>query len=395
MVKNEWRLAQVEKEKLWVGQQIKSDCHQLGPTEKLKYLLNAVNRLANDLTMTNSMRRYFYIMHTLIHHETFGGLSITDLKSLTQLGLGTLAVHGIKPIESKLSFLHGELHYVLSQIAVKKGHFIEALWWNQLAQHLSGPNQPGGNTSFLNLSSGLCALRLGHCRLATHYFDKCKIEELTPDSQQKLHLGRLRILRLNQKFDEARSYLVGIEDINSDKGGAFERELIWEKMCWKISESEDLSELVNCVKKGGSHYQESYILEVFMWAHCTKSMQWRTRVAKVSTLKRRKDLSFKNHKLMFLIATAIEEAYDSEIPFAIRLNQILEVIEEISYIRNIDKQALVYLAIGRWLSRSKSLKLALVMFMEYRSLSLRVSDQKLTDCLGVATDIGKKIEEIE
>ena len=103
-----------------------------------------MEKLQGDLSLSGRLKNYIFIMNTLIQHENLGGLESTQVWKLLEIGRMVLHLSGVKPISSKIAYLHGELSLVTSQIMRKDGDHFLAAWQQQLSKHLSGARPPGG-----------------------------------------------------------------------------------------------------------------------------------------------------------------------------------------------------------------------------------------------------------
>ena len=72
-----------------------------------------------------------------------------------------------KPVKSSLAFLHGDLHFVLSQIHRNQGNSFEAAWEQRLSHYLGAKDSSGGN-AFQLLAMGFRVLRRGDALTGGH-----------------------------------------------------------------------------------------------------------------------------------------------------------------------------------------------------------------------------------
>ena len=112
-----------------------------------------------------------------------------------------------------------------------------------------------------------------------------------------------------------------------------------------------------------------------------------SKLSKFSTLLRNKLRGLRGMGIFYKMAATLEENYDSERPLLHRLNKAELAIYQTRYLRNIDKELLVLLAMARWLSRVHSHGLASLVLEEYANLSARVSHGRSRDVLGVSGDL--------
>ncbi|MDQ3235537.1 MAG: hypothetical protein M3Q07_27315, partial [Pseudobdellovibrionaceae bacterium] len=112
---------------------------------------------------------------------------------------------------------------------------------------------------------------------------------------------------------------------------------------------------------------------------------WSKRLEKLSKLTH--GLDVQRNSGFHALAQSLEQAYDTDIPFAKRLSDIKRVITKIEVLRNIDQRLLVWLALARWLHRSNHRQIAAIVLYEYMSLSQKLSFGKHLDVLRLAEDL--------
>ena len=105
---------------------------------------------------------------------------------------------------------------------------------------------------------------------------------------------------------------------------------------------------------------------------------------------RKPELKIARGHLLFQIVSTLENAYEQDISFPIRLKKVGALVDQLSQIRNIDKELLSWVAIGRWLSRHNNFQLAIMCLHEYQGLSLKLSSGRCQDVLGLCNDLHSK-----
>jgi hypothetical protein len=242
---------------------------------------------------------------------------------------------------------------------------------------------PAEHMARQNLGIGINALRLGNTSLAIDFFQKGLRETEEPKTLDRLRLYLIKSTRLSGAIPEAnqlvQQYAVQLTD------PACVHELHWEKTCIEASQTLDLSGLFQLTKEGSSHYTNTYPLELFFWAYAHPKTTWSRKVDKLSKLIH--GLDVQRNSGFHALAQCLEQAYDTDIPFAKRLSDIKRVITKIEVLRNIDQRLLVWLALARWLHRSNHRQIAAIVLYEYMSLSQKLSFGKHLDVLGMAEDL--------
>jgi hypothetical protein len=378
-----WRKDYINQAKRQIKNELDDYYAEHGSQAKLRYCLDQIAQLEDATAPQDFLRRFILVISALYHHQRSGGLSQKQINDLTELAYAILKLCDVKPVKSQASFLYGELHFVLSEIHLAKGEFLEALWEHQVGDHLSSKTPEMIAARMLDM--GINALRLGNTALATRFLDDAFRLAENPVIQAKCLLHKMRSLRLSGRSDEALALSFDLEQRVDDP--SFHRECHWERICCDLSASQIPTAMLKVCRRGGSHYQTSYLLECFMWLRSLSKKEWYARLPKLQTMNQYKEIKFRSYPAMFEVAQKIEDAYDTDIPFAVRLTKLKGVIKRIPTLRNVDKELLAWLAITRWLYRSRYTSMAAITWFEYVSLSQRVTEGRSNDALGIAKDL--------
>lgn len=346
-----------------------------GETERLNYILEQIQILDVAKDSISMLRRFILIMSALVHHERVGGLGKKQINDLSILGEAILRVAGVKPGHSPISFLFSEMHSVMSDIHLGNGEFLPSLWERLLSAHLSA--MPAEHMARQNLGIGINALRLGNTALANDFFERGLRETEETKTLDRLRLYLIKSNRLSGDLVKAGQLVQQYGEQFTD--AACIHELHWEKTCLEASQTLDLAGLFQLSKEGGSHFTNTYPLEFFFWAYAHPKTSWAKGLGKLVA----------GNSGFHALAQSLEQAYDTEIPFAKRLSDIKRVITKIEVLRNIDQRLLVWLALARWLHRSNHRQIAAIVLYEYMSLCQKLSFGKKLDVLGLAEDLVK------
>lgn len=342
--------------------------------------------LADDESPRGQLRRFIYIVSALVHHEKHGGLTTAQIKRAVEVARGILQINGVKPGSSRLSFLHGELHLVLSQIYRHEGQHWQAVWEQQMAIYDAKQNLPGG-ARFQALSLAHRSLRLGHARLALLYYEQANASEKLKDSaKESAHLGMAKALRLSGRIEQAKELIARLRNDAKLSSNAM-RELIWEQICLGAHSTQDLSDMLAGVRTGKMHYDGIFLLEASLWTRAVAQRQWMGRIIKVTTMGRKKDLNARRFGYFYQAVLQIERCYDQDVPLPIRIRELGEILASKDHFTTIDKELLMWVAAARFLARVSSFALASLTLSEYVALSLKLSQGETQDVLGIAADL--------
>lgn len=347
---------------------------RLGPEGVRAYLDHAIEALATNPDPEAQLRRFCFVMTLLVQHERHGWLSPAEVTRVADLAEAILKIQGINPQSSKLSWLYGDLHLVLSQIRRKEGRPWHAAWLAQTAVSVGfgGPRDEAHGA----LTTAGRALRLGNLTLAL------EATTLAADAP-KAQLMRLQALRLAGRLDEADELAAKLTATDDET----RLELEWEAMCRHAQRTGDLTTMVNAVARGRSHRHPTYMLEVTLWAKVVPSKQWLDRVPRVETIRKLFPDAFRrgSHNAFFYeCAAKMDRSYDNGIPLPHRLTDLGALLEDTGRLLTFDKELLLFAAATRFLGRYHQPVLAALAQGEYRARSLRASDGVTADVFGIA-----------
>ncbi|SMF15910.1 hypothetical protein [Pseudobacteriovorax antillogorgiicola] len=383
-----WSSAEIREQKLAVKSEIEEASKDVSPDERFQFILERLQNFGDSVRGNDILKAFIFGMSALNHHLKYGNLSPSEVNGLFQLAENHLKVSGLKPQASKNAYLYGELYLLMSQIHLLEGSPWESLWEQQYALLASGSSYPEGKGLFY-LSLGIRALKFGNAQSAIAAFATAEKEGVSGNTLFKVRLGLARAHRLSHDMQSAQKVIESTRSL-SNIPDSFLRELVWEEACCQILAGSDLQALVDLVMKKRSHFLPSYIFECFFWALSSSSTKWMQTLPKIRPLSRRKGIDIDRTNLFYRFAFEFERAYDSEVPFLVRLRKVCAILKKVKQLRNIDKEMLVWMAACRWFTRRNQKFLAHSAFFEYKSLSLRLSGGRVGDTLSLAEDLLSK-----
>src|SRR5690606_32249592 len=133
--------------------------------------------------------------------------------------------------------------------------------------------------------------------------------------------GLVHCARLNGKLDEAEQLCAQMQS-ECQLTSAQEQNRQWELICIDAMRTNHFGSMVTAVSNRGSHYLAAYFLEAYLWVHIQNTLRWTETIAKVASMARPRSLNANKSGLLFDVATVIEEAYDTKIPFNFRLEKL-------------------------------------------------------------------------
>ncbi len=388
-IKVAWSKNQIHEVKAEVKKEIDAGCRGETDQYRLNFIQSNIEDLETQFEPTAQLKRLIYIISALVHHDRFGGLSDVQVERLSQVAEAIIQTHGIKPGSSKLGFLFGELHFVRSQIYRKRGSHWRSAWEQHVGILHTRPGPLVGGDSFQLMAMANRALRLANTTLAIQHYLKAEDQGLSDDQLALARIGRIRALRLSGDLQQSRQLAdetSTLEHLTMDH----QLELGWERLCRNVTEKNDMTTMLKAIRKRGSHYRASYLWEGFMWAASSSNINHLNKTIKLKNLMRVKEL--KPHHLGYFMDCGImlERCYDSEYPLVRRYEFLGNQLFQAENLLNVDKVLLLWAAASRWLFRRKAFALASLTLNEYRALSMRLSNAKQPDVLGLTADLMEK-----
>ncbi len=157
----------------------------------------------------------------------------------------------------------------------------------------------------------------------------------------------------------------------------------WERACHAVQRGSNGEEIWELVKSHASHHQLHYMLEAKLWAFALRSQFLNERLPKAQTVMKKSSVARRDAGVLLELIECFEEAYDSEIPIAVRLRNLGSCLERLSELPSIDLELLAWAAASRWLKRHNLDELAVICAEECSGLSLKLSDGALRDCFNL------------
>ncbi|WP_141733142.1 hypothetical protein [Oligoflexus tunisiensis] len=377
-----WTEAEINASKQRIKDELDQRQNLAGPEARQQLILDRLKEYEGSEKSAELLDLFVYLVSALVHHSRFPFLTQSRYERLLEHARTILQSQGIREGRSRVSFLHGELHFIQSQIERQEGRHWTAAWHQFMGYHATRGEPPGGE-GFQQLSLGNRAMRLGHTRLARGYLEKAE-SLVTGSLLERCRLSLLICLRLLGEKDLATERLDQLTKA-TDLSEETRRELSWEKALHDFVATQDLVPLLMLTRKGQSCYHTSYLVELSVLAMATSSRQWLERIPKLENLRRRKDLEVPRQDLFLNLARTLQEAYDTERPMSQRLHKVGESLSAAQGLFNVEKELLYWAAAARWLLRSRSDDLAALAQAEYESRSLLTSDGRTRDIFQVFT----------
>lgn len=381
-----WETARIRAEQAAIKQELDRHTDPRSPRSRLQYALSRVRDLEDGESPIERLRRYIFVVSALVHNERQGGLSPAQAERLFHLANAILKVSGIRSGRSRLGFLYGDLYQVGSQGARRNGQAWLAAWEQQFSVYANQMSRRRA-TGVPGLALGIRHLRLGDTATAIGYLEQARADGLSERSEARAVLEMCKAWRLAGQTGKAAQEMERVR-----RAGALNeeerRELEWEAICAEVVRGGDITGLVTSCLPGRPHHHYAYLLECFFWTRAVRTRQWLERFPKLASFSPSEWKSpRKQFGHWFTCVKALEDLYDQEIPFELRLERLGECLAERGKFLSVDKELLFLAAAWRWLSRNRSDGFAAIVANEYRALSWRLSRRATSDALGVVSDL--------
>lgn len=378
--KNAWSEELFERERRAVGELLREQAGT-DPRLRLKLAQDGIRALATDDTPVGRLRRYVYIVYALVHHERQGGLHEREIDQLVSLAHSLLKAQAVVPKKSRLARLYGDLHLIRSQIYRNEGEPWEAAWEQQLALYLSG-SKPSGGQSFQQMVTANRLLRLGHASAAIEQLDAALARNLSTRDRGRALILRAQAMLLSGRREDADTALQALAR-ETELGPTLQTEVAWQRLVLDVARTGDPATMLRATRKGEPCHQAGYIIEACLWALAVPSKGFVDALPSLAYLRRNAALNPLAQGAWLDCAETLQQAYDTGIPLAVRLDDVAVTLKRRGELLTVDKELLLWAATWRWLRRSHVTEMARLIQCEYDALSLRLSDGRSADVLGL------------
>ena len=378
-----WRKDNIEKEKAGIKRILDELADPKNSRERLHLALKRIADLIENHSPTGQLRRFIYTMSVLSQHLRHGGLTPAQIRTLADLAGAILKSQGIEPGSSKLSYLYGDLHLILSQIYWKAGEQWAAAWEQHLANYLSA-HTVSAQKGIQSLGVGIRLLRLGHATLAVSVLEEAERQGLSDPWIIRGRLELVKALRLCGELVRAKE--ISEYTLRAELRDEERTEFVWEGLCRDVQRTKDVEPIMVALLRGDVR-GGSYVLEAYLWSRVCSSRNWLSRFPTIRKWAGKRGLDVKPSDLFYRCAKTFEMCYDYETPYNVRLERLGRILSETQYLISFDKEILVWAAASRWLSRGRFRQTTLLVYGEYRARSLRLSDGRNPDAFGLLQDL--------
>jgi hypothetical protein len=368
-----------------IKEEVKEALAKIAPDERLEYIGTETKLLENRTEPEDLIRHFVLLIHLLLIGTKSQSLRQNEVRQLSKKAYSLLLLAGIKPGNSLLSNLYGELHLALAQNSRHAGRHIDAFWQQQLAM-VQSRRAPVGGEVFQNINLGIRAERLGHFQLSSSFFRSALEAATQPQDLSKIRIHLLRQARITGDWESFEATARQIENSDGVDQGALD-ELHWERCLKQYLTEHSTDTLLAALRRDSPQYDLSYIAEAKLLSFAVQSSDLSANLAKISTYQKNLGLRKAARDSRIDIITGFESAYDGDTPFAIRLRDLGEVLQRVAELPTIDLELLTWLAAARWLARNNNFEMAKFCVAEYQAICLRITAGASPDPTGLISDL--------
>ncbi len=377
----------IEREIIKVKNEIRQSLHEVyaakGVVGRQLHIHNKLRELTDHDTPGGRLQRYVYTVSLLVHHLRHNHLERSQVKQAFNLAEALLVREAGLSTRGRTATLWGELFFLKSQLSLKEGSHWRALFEQFLGSRFMVVKSCN-TSSFQLFTFGKRALRLGFGEQALASFSQAE-EIAIGELWWQIRIARIRSLRLVGRPERAENL---ISDTLSKKviPIRYGHECVWERLCIEVIDSGSVAHLLQMAKKSKCCYSmPEYKLEVALWGMASSEKKCLREVMNVSGIK---GLSVESGlRGLRKNVAVLQRAYDYEVPIMFRYREVFKQICDFSRVRQVDKELLLWAALTRWLVRSRAYSLAHLAFLQYGSLSQKLSGGRQKDTLGILRDI--------
>jgi hypothetical protein len=183
-----------------IKSRVKSEIVSQDPSQQFDFLLLSIKADIETDQHLQLLEQFIKLVHLLLIDARSPRLSEREIRQVRERGYAILTLLNIRPLESRLSGLYGELHIALSRVAKCRGKHFTAAWEHQLAL-IQSRRDPVGDECFQLRGLAHRAERLGQLRIAKNYLAQLlTIPGDLTEHHRSAKLIMLRLARMQQNW---------------------------------------------------------------------------------------------------------------------------------------------------------------------------------------------------
>jgi hypothetical protein len=362
---------------------VKDEIIQRVRTEDHKQVLDdclmQLSDMASHRSPEQDAKRVYYGIASIVLVATRPTQADQLVPKLDKLVKSILLAYKVKPRTSKLSHMYQHLALAKAYHYCSRGDISKAILESSIGFALSR-NSVRLVIPLMNLAHANIVLQKGCAQQAADIFAEVRKRPEWGFEAQLGFIAEIRSLRLSEQYEAAHQLLSDYQEKTLLEG--LQLFIDWERVILK-ARVEGVPILEKFAAEGSLLDKGIYALNK-LWFF-SKILPMKDPGIKASHLRAVyqrmiiKDLRFRYGTE---IIEAFEAIYDTDIPFENRLSMAQEAMEGLDKV-DIETRLMALATLTRWFERNDQMHMAFVAAEDYRSLSLRLSQGKNPNLLGV------------
>jgi hypothetical protein len=378
-----WSIKVVQSIQVEIKAVIAAEMERSGAEGTSAFMRGEIQRLGSSSDLEAPLRRLVYCISSLYHHRRHDCLKPSEVRSIYDLATAILRASGIKPAKSRVAFLFGDLHQVMTQIMLMEGRYWESAL--ELARaHRFGEVSATDSEQQRSFAMGIRLERLGMLHDALATYDQIDASRLLPQNATNWLVRRLRLYRLLGRAQRHADLVNGYENSENQD---IRREVLYEKTIADCIKTGEFRSLFNLVRKGGTHYQMGYILETRFWLASIKTREFLKELPTVLQLSRRIELNEQMDNLLIPISRLLDQVIDDDFSNNSRLDSMIAVLAKATTLPTFEQELLAMMTISRAASRRNFQDLSSLVANRYRFMCRAASNGQSDDLIGLLADL--------
>ncbi len=378
-MQGKWTRAMIEE----AGFAVKDEVIHMMRTEEQKLVLDhclmKLSDMGNDRDPERDARRVYYGIAGIVLVSSRPTQADQLVPKLDKLVRSILLAYKVKPRTSKLSHVYQHLALAKAYHYCSRGDISKAILESSIGFALSR-NTVRLVIPLMNLAHANIVLQKGCAQQAAGIFAEVRKRPEWGFEAQLGYIAELRSLRLSEQYDEAHALLKSYEDKAMIDG--LQLFIDWERIILQ-ARTQGIQVLEQFAAEGSLLDKGIYALnKLWFFSRIVPMKDPGIKASHLRTVYQRmiiKDLRFRYGTE---IIEAFESIYDAGIPFENRLAMAQEAMEGLDRV-DIETRLMALATLTRWFERNDQKHMAFVAAEDYRSLSLRLSQGKNPNLLGV------------
>jgi predicted unusual protein kinase regulating ubiquinone biosynthesis (AarF/ABC1/UbiB family) len=369
-----WRRDYVDARRAHLAQEISADV-AADRSQAIATLKARIRRSAVEPSVEGQLDCVLATLELLTIEGIESHVDARELSRLNATAKRIFERQAVNPRSSRLAHLYGELEARTAALAAKHSERWTSAWSRGIAEQEAGVRVDGELHDIVDLE-----LQLGHGKEIVARLLELELSAVAKSDLRALRLTQVEALILSG--DHARAEHV-LASLRAELGDDVDAK--WQAAILESIRAQDPAPQVMLTRLRGEERRPERLLDLFLWAHASKSKAWMSVVTRASSLRRTDKDALDPAALS--CAEAIERCHDGGGSVQARLNALGRALGEADRVVHPLRRMLVWAAAARWLIRVKRRPLATLPSLQYRALSLALTGGVEPDVLNLALEL--------